>query len=282
MLKLLERNIESVGDRLILLAPDTTIPKSLENITADARRHGAYLRQLQRLRGRIYLNDGALKTEQLSRDGRHKTPEDAKSWHVLVVDDDGRINGCIWYLQHERPSFDALRIRHAAIANDPVWSAKLHSAVEQDFFRAGQEDIHFAEVGGWAVAENSRLTDCLLLILSTYALSQLLGGAFVAATATLRHRSAAVLRRMGGSRFKGGNFEVPSYFDPSYDCEMELLRFDTRRPAVRFARMVKEIREKFTTVPVLAKEKSTDAFLPLDSLVPATVVTGIEPNLRVA
>src|SRR6266446_663274 len=128
MLKLLERNIASVGERLILLAPETTIPKSMENVTADSDRHGLLLRQVQRLRGRVYLNDGALRREQLTRDGRHETPEDSKSWHLLVMDDAYQVSGCIWYLEHPKPTFDGLRIRHAALARDPQWNDMLRSA----------------------------------------------------------------------------------------------------------------------------------------------------------
>jgi hypothetical protein len=283
MLKLLERNIESIGDRLVLLAPGTTIPDSLENITVDSGLHASYLRQLQRLRGRIYLNDGALRSEQLTRDGRHETPEDPDSWHLMVLDDDDQVSGCIWYLAHEKPSFDQLRIRHSAIAHDPAWSGKLRSAVENDFVRARQQEIHYAEVGGWAVAESSRLTDCLLLILTTFGLSQLLGGAFVAATATLRHSSAPVLRRMGGARFKGENFEVPSYFDPSYECEMELLQFDTRRPAPRFAWMVDALKRQLTTLPVFARECRDEVFaLKADRVAPPARDFRRVPSLKVA
>jgi hypothetical protein len=270
-----------VSDRLLVLAPDTAIPKSLENVTADPQQHASFLRQIQRLRGRIYLNDGALRSEHLTRDGRHETSEDPKSWHLLVHDDDGHVSGCIWYLEHSKPAFDALRIRHAALARDAHWGEKLRSAVDDDVRRAQRERIHYAEVGGWAVAENSRLTDCLLLILSTYGLSQLLGGAFVVATATLRHSSAAVLRRMGGSRLKGEDFEIPSYFDPNYECEMELLRFDTRCPTSRFAWMVESIKQKFATLPVFARNAATE-FIGVNPVVSAAKVEMPQLSHRVA
>ena len=93
------------------------------------------------------------------------------------------------------------------------------------------------------MAQDSRLTDCLLLVLSTYSLSQMLGGAFVVATATVRHASAAVLRRLGGSPLQCDGGTVPSYYDPKYDCEMEILRFDTRKPSARFVKLVESIKE---------------------------------------
>jgi hypothetical protein len=251
MLKMLERNVASVDNRLILLAPGP-IPNGLTNGTASSEQHARLIQQVQRLRGRIYLADGALRPEQLTADGRHETAEDARSWHLITLDEQEQVSGCIWYLEHTNPAFDALRIRHASLAQDPTWAHRLRRAVRDDVARTRDERIGYAEVGGWAVAESSRLTDCLMLLLSTYALSQTLGGALVVATATLRHSSAAVLRRIGGARLQADGCEIPSYFDPNYDCEMELLRFDTRRPTSRFARLVDSLKEKLATIQVVA------------------------------
>ena len=278
MLKILERNIESVHDRLVLLAPGPTIPKSLENVTTDSRQHTSFLRRLQRLRGRIYLNDGALRREQLSHDGRHETPEDSKSWHLLVLDDNDHVSGCIWYLEHEKPSFEGLRIRHAALANDPAWGHKLRSAVDGDVARAGKEKIHYAEVGGWAVAENSRLTDCLLLILSTYGLSQLLGGAFVVATATLRHSSAAVLRTNGGIASQRRQLRNSIVFR----SELRLrdgaasIRHEATHPRDS-RRMVELLKDRLATLPVFAHCGSMNEFDELETLVPPVVASNQRP-----
>ena len=45
---------------------------------------------------------------------------------------------------------------------------------------------------------------------------------------------------------------MPSYYDPKYDCEMEILRFDTRKPSARFVKLVESIKERFADIPVIA------------------------------
>jgi hypothetical protein len=256
--RLLHRNIASVESNLLLLAPrNATIPSTFENVDASVDRHADLLTQMQRMRGGIYLRDGALRAEDLSPDGRHDTPEDHRAWHLLIQNEQGSLTGCIWYLEHETPpTFDQLRLRHSASAllRQTDWGPKLRAAVKSDVAQAVKERIHYAEVGGWAVDRTSRLADCLLLVLGTYGLSQFLGGAFVVATATVRHASATVLRRLGGSHLQGDGFAVPSYYDPRYDCEMEVLRFDTRRPSSKYATMVASIKAKFDRIPVIAHD----------------------------
>ena len=76
MATLLERNVSSIADRLLLLAPpQSSVPSSFSEYAVDSRKHEAYLRQMQQLRGRVYLDDGALRREHLTADGRHRTPE---------------------------------------------------------------------------------------------------------------------------------------------------------------------------------------------------------------
>jgi hypothetical protein len=45
---------------------------------------------------------------------------------------------------------------------------------------------------------------------------------------------------------------VPSYFDPKYNCEMELLRFDSRRPNVKYAGLIELLRDRLANVSVIA------------------------------
>lgn len=262
MLKLLERTIESIDERLVVLAPSNApMSRLLGNLTVDGFRHAEVLAELQRLRGRVYLSDGALRREQLSADARHVTPDDERSWHLAMIGEDGRISGCIWYLEHEnQPALEQLRAGRCALAGHGTWSARLRRAVADETSRARRERIGYAEVGGWAVDSGARVADCLTLILSTYALSQAIGGALVIATATARHSSARILRRMGGSPFEIDGFTVPSYYDPQYRCEMELLRFDTRRPEAKFSGLVRQLKRNFANIPVVAHEPARLAY----------------------
>ena len=85
-----------------------------------------------------------------------------------------------------------------------------------------------------------------------YALGEILGGTVGISTATMRHASSAILQKLGGSRLGDGGQPLPSYLDPKYRCEMQLLQFDTSNPASRYADAISGlIGEMRTSVEVL-------------------------------
>jgi hypothetical protein len=89
-----------------------------------------------------------------------------------------------------------------------------------------------------------------LLALAAYSLGRTLGGALGLTTATVRHSSSTILRRLGGSLLGSGDSIVPSYYDPKYDCEMELLRFDSRRPNARYGGLIEMLGRRLGNVSV--------------------------------
>jgi hypothetical protein len=112
----------------------------------------------------------------------------------------------------------------------------------------------FGEVGGWAVAEEQRRTfEPLRIIPAAFGLLRLLGGALGVATATLRHESAPILRRIGLTSLVEDGQELPAYFDPHYGCQMEVLQFDSRRPAPKYEGWVSELSESLRTAPVICR-----------------------------
>jgi hypothetical protein len=94
----------------------------------------------------------------------------------------------------------------------------------------------------------------LLLALAAYSLGRRLGGALGITTATVRHSSSTILRRLGGSHLEAGGTIVPSYFDPKYNCEMELLRFDSRKPNAKYTGLIELLRDRLTNVSVIASD----------------------------
>jgi hypothetical protein len=76
----------------------------------------------------------------------------------------------------------------------------------------------------------------------SYALGQIWGGCVGSCTATIRHSSSSMLRRIGGESFTVGDETLPAYDDPNYDCRMELLRFDYRSPAKRFLPLIHQLK----------------------------------------
>lgn len=253
--KLLHRNIATASRRLVLLAPpQAVVPASFENVDVDPTRHANFVADMQRLRGSIYLRDGAVERRQLSIGGLHRTHEDQKSWHLLMVDSSGRVDACVWYMEHTPTvSVDELRVRKCPLARQPVWREPLRRAVELDLARAREEGLGYAEVGGWAVAEKSRCTsEGLVLALAGYSLGRVLGGALGVTMATVRHCSSSILRRLGGSALNVGDHIIPSYYDPRYKCDMELLRFDSRQPNPKYSSLVELLREKLADALVVA------------------------------
>jgi hypothetical protein len=255
MLNLLSRTVETVNSRLVLLSPsNASMPSTFENVDYMPLRHAQLMVDMQRLRGSIYLKDGAVERHQLTIDGRHQTPEDEKSWHLLMVDKRGHVDACVWYMAHNpNVSVDRLRVRHCPLLENAVWRRTLVGAVESELARAKQAGMGYAEVGGWAVAEQSRCTsEGLILALAGYSLGRLLGGALGITTATVRHCSSTILRRLGGTDLQIAGRTVPSYYDPQYKCQMELLRFDSRQPSSKYNALVEMLKRKLTEVLVVS------------------------------
>jgi len=254
--RLLHRRIARVESRLLLLAPGhASVPRTFGQLEVDEVRHGELLRDIQRLRGRIYVQEGAIERHQLTVDGRHQTPEDERSWHLVMLDKVGRVAACVWYLAHTSDVPAArLRVRQCPLARQPMWRETLWGAVESELAQARREGLGYAEVGGWAVTESSRFTsEGLVLALAGYSLGRLLGGTLGLTTATVRHSSSTILRRLGGSDLRLGDRTIPAYYDPHYDCEMELLRFDSRHPSPRYASLVDMLKEKLSDVVVVTR-----------------------------
>ncbi len=238
-----------------LLGPSYSRPShEFARATHDEQLYSHYLSSMQRLRGRVYLKDNAIKPCDLDREGRFHMPADEQSWHLLLVDETKEVIGCAKYLVH--PSsvpYHRLRISHSALAKDSSWAERVRRTVEEDLRRVREGKLSYVEVGGWALAEEWRGTRAALEILvGSFALGQLWGGALGSCTATVRHSSSSMLRRLGGSSFELEGEMLPSYYDPEYDCTMELLRFDYRTPAQRFLPLIDQLKATLKKVPVLS------------------------------
>jgi hypothetical protein len=226
-------------------------------VNVDSQRYDQLLASMQRFRGEVYLSDGAIQASELV-DGRHKLAIDEQSWHVLSLDYGGSICGCLRYLEERQAGgFDDLWVRNAALARNAEWGTRFRGTVEMEMERARRMRISFGEVGGWAVAESHRWTiEPLRIILAMYGLLQLRGGCAGVATATFRHSSANILRRIGLSSLCHDGEELPPYYDPHYGCQMEVLRFDSRFPAEKYRAAVDEFSGSLGSAPVFCRESS--------------------------
>jgi hypothetical protein len=83
-------------------------------------------------------------------------------------------------------------------------------------------------------------------------LAQELGGFVGISTATRRHCSASILKRTGGITMEHSGAEFPAYFDPQYNCEMEVLRFRSWAPNPRYLPWIDEIKAELRNMAVLS------------------------------
>jgi hypothetical protein len=228
------RRLESnspAGSRIILLAP-VLVGHPFTRVSTDVERYKRLLLSAQQLRGRIYVRDSAIKPSELSLGGRHIQPADAVSWHLLTIDQDESVTGCLRYHEHNPGAgFSELGLSRSSIVDSREWGHVVRAAIQAQIVSAARRKISFVELGGWAISEKlRRRSDAVRMILSVYALARMTGGALAVTTATERHNSASILRRMGGSRLSTNGVEVPPYYDPRYGCEMEMLTFDSTSP----------------------------------------------------
>jgi hypothetical protein len=240
--------------RFQLLAPPEIPPGATFGRQHTSKQlYDHFLAAIQKLRGRIYLKDGAIQEPELDDEGRFSMPGDKRSWHLLLIDASQRVIGGARYLVHPNTvSFDQLRVRHSGLAKDPAWGAKVRHAVEQQLALARAHNFSYVEIGGWVLSEDWRGTRAALeTVVASYALAHLRGGCLGACTATARHGSSSILRRIGGASFRFEEEVLPPYEDPQYGCQMELLRFDYRTPSSRFAQLIGQLRSKLAGASVL-------------------------------
>jgi len=239
--------------RLVLLAPpQARIPASFTRVHHEPQSHAVLLRQAQTLRGSVYLEDGAIDHSHLFN-GRHTVESDWESWHLLVLDDAGRVCACTRY--HHHPvgvEFSRLTAAESSLACCSEWGHKLRSAVEEELALSRSLDLAFVEIGGWALAREIRgSVEALRMVLAAYAFFRTLGGAVGLATATIRHSSASILRRIGGRPLQHHGLPVPTYQDPRYRCGMEILRFYSWAPNPRYDCWIREIGSEIRSTPVI-------------------------------
>jgi len=249
--------------RFAILTPSRlTTPEAFHHIDFNDRRHQKLLADMQRLRGRVYEADGAIHRSELTADGRHKVTIDDQSWHVLTLDSNGEVVACLRFLEESKASdFNALRVRHAALARCPSYGSRFRCAVENEIQQAREMSIGFGEVGGWAVREDQRWSpEPLRIVLATYALLELLGSRIGVATATFRHSSATILQRIGLSVLRADGEEIPPYHDPQYGCLMQILRFDSRFPNPRYRPWVNSLMVDLADAPVIGRELRPSVF----------------------
>ncbi len=243
---------------LVVLAPAGAAKReNFENVWRSDATYEKLLSDMQRLRGRIYVRDGAIEPSALTADGRHKSSCDVRSWHLLALNSAGRVLGCMRIFRPNLTRFDTLNLRRAALVRSRSWCPQLYASIRSELSAARIAGFSYIEIGGWALTEELRgTTEALRAVLATYAWAQHIGGALGIATATERNGSRFILRRLGGKPFEWNGEELPPYEDNQYRCKMELLRFDSRAPDSKYRDVVDSMRRQFPKIAVVCPTES--------------------------
>ena len=208
--------------------------------------HAELMFGLQMLRGNVYREYAGI-AATLQPDGRHHHPLDEQSWHIILQDAEGEIVGCARY----RPihgGFEQLICSKAAIALSPVTGPVFRSAFAQQVSDARRRGLHYGEASAWALSEKARCsTAAVNIALMSFALAEALGGGVGLTTASTRHHASLILRRLGGSSLAG----FAPYYEPMFDCSIELLHFDISQLEPRYESKLAEMREEVQNAPLL-------------------------------
>ena len=249
----------------LLLPSNFVTAAAFNEVSEDYAEHENLLADLQRFRGRIALEENAISPWQLTSDGRHVQPADDRGIHLVGTDGYGRVVSCMRYLPHANTThWTDLRVFYTPLASDPRWRPVLEEAIGAELERARQLNYSYVEMGGWVITKELRHSlEAMRMVATAYALARHLGGALGITTATTKHGSSSILRRLGGSLLCAQGMELPPYYDPQFGCEMELLRFDSARPGKRCAQVIEHCEQSLAQLPVMLPRPLKPMLLPL-------------------
>ncbi len=249
-----------------ILAPSRReVPKALMPAAVSSESHANLMFGLQMLRGGVYREYAGIAATLLP-DGRHYHQLDDQSWHILLQDSEGQVVGCARY----RPiqgGFEQLICSKAAVALSPVTGHVFRSAFAQQVADAKRRGLHYGEASAWALSEKARCsTAAVNIALMSFALAEALGGGVGLTTASTRHHASLILRRLGGSPLAG----FAPYYEPMFDCSIELLHFDINQLEPRYESKLAEMREEVRKTPLLCPiEAVQESEYPLSIDLPA-------------
>src|SRR5262249_24918528 len=269
-MRLVCRGRKSAGRGFVLLAPERSSAMPFHEFIDDPARRQRLLARAQRLRGEIYVRDGAIRPWELSADGRHIQPADHLSWHLLTLDEHEEVMACIRYFAH-RPdvSFSDLAISQSAVARSRKLGPTVREAIQGELAYARQRGFYYVELGGWAISEEMRCSaEALRMLLTVFALAQSMGGALGVSNATTRHHSSSILRRVGGRPLAARGVSLPSYVDSHNNGEMNLLTSVPPPPNAHYRRWISECRSASPELRVIPSD------------VPATNARGLACVIR--
>jgi hypothetical protein len=196
---------------------------------------------IQRLRGSVYVADGALPPSFIEPDGRHRSALDEISYHLTLWN--GKVEGCLRctlypsdYPVEKYKVFELIR-------RMPIEQAALYGHSLKKYLAEWEcKGFKVGETGGLAINETFRMNAVSMAIpLAGWSLARIKKRQVWIASATERNRSAEILCRLGGWRLKHDGMELPAFFDAAYGCKMEFIGFDSDTLNPKFEEAAKEM-----------------------------------------
>lgn len=244
---------------LTVVAPTAAhIPAWLKNVLADEEVYTDTIDDIQRFRGYVYVQDKAIPSSALDEQGRHNSEYDYYAWHIILRDRRQELCGAIRvgvvpYEEGGKPP-DTLQILQYLARLPSERKDPMEEAVRQFLNTCHTLQPNICEPGAWAVAEDVRKGRLApVLAASIWSLLRAVGGAAGVATATTRHQSADILRKMGGFELFRNGEALPPFYDPFHNCLIEIVGFDSGYLNPRLEATVAEVEAYINDLPIITR-----------------------------
>ena len=240
-----------------VIAPsELPLPVVFRNPCPDRLFYEATIGEIQRFRGRVYLEEGAIAASALDEQQRHFSDWDYRSWHLFILDPHTEICGCVRMTCLRALRGSDLKLYELIQRMEPAKASGYTAALQAILDDNQASSLSTVEIGGWAVSKELRNTSKAMLLASAcWSLGQIAGPQVGFASATQRNQSAEIIRRLGGSRLCHHGVELPPFFDTAYGCDMEILTFDSEKPAHEYEPTVVDLKKFLVNALVLCTQR---------------------------
>lgn len=239
----------------MLLAPAGAPVEAFANVTRDATAHEAMLHRVQRLRGEVYVDDGAAPEQLLDASGRHVAADDPLRWHIVLLDPEDAPIACVSLRLHmadARPE-EVTVYELAHLADDDTFAPRLHRALGDVIDLARSEQVHFGEAGGMAVSTRVQHVGLgLVMSLAGWSLCRVVGHHIGVSGAGVRNGISSIHQRSGAWRLHDHEEALPQVLHPVFQDPIEVLGFDTRKPSDKCQPRLAALAEHLPECMVLA------------------------------
>jgi hypothetical protein len=244
---------------LTVIAPsEGQLPISLPIQECNQQDYSDLIDEIQRFRGRVYVQDEAIPEASLDETGRQYSEVDYRSWHVVARTDSDAICGVMRIPFYSSDTdIDNLQLNSLLQRLEPSEQLVFRHTIQSFLEESSGTYEMLCEPGGWAVdlklisqSIGTSLAACGLAVV------QWIGSAISVSTVTVKHNAPKLLKYMGAwnplqhtshERFK----------DWYHSCEMEIIFFAHDRASAQLIPIVEQIKGHIENTGVLVYQPVT-------------------------